>query len=303
MGRLASFVLPLTFFACISPAARAIIIDDFSAGPFALEAVRFQPQSTNAIALPTAQTIGGERFVTFGANGPSADSKVRLAVYAAHPGLQYDADPGATAINLSVRYGNQTPLNANLSADGANALVFDFASVDFESGIGYFDMTFSTQSISNYLYVPIQDSAAPVSLVVPYRAFQRNATNVNFANITRFQFGTGNGNLRGDFTLNQIRTAYFPEGDYNFDGAVDGTDLAVWRTNFANEGLYGGSYPVNAADGNRDGFVNAADYILWRNNRSTGSSPALAAPIPEPQAILLIFSACLSAAARRQTRS
>jgi len=71
--------------------------------------------------------------------------------------------------------------------------------------------------------------------------------------------------------------------DYDLDGAIDGTDLAVWNTFF-------GSTTALEADGNGDGVVSGADFLLWQSN-FTGGSTALASakPVPEPSSILMTF--------------
>jgi hypothetical protein len=84
------------------------------------------------------------------------------------------------------------------------------------------------------------------------------------------------------------------DGDYNFDGRVDGADHATWRTQFGSTG----PFPINGdfADGNRDGTVDAADYVIWRKNAATpvGAASSISADggvtrtVPEPSAFLLL---------------
>jgi hypothetical protein len=263
----------------------AVTIDDFSAGAFSLEVLRHENDSVTITGLPPNNTLGGSRFVTLYGAGPSPESSVRVSVETAFSELHYDADPGATATNFVVGYGYTTSLQANLLSDGANSLVFDFAFADFEPGLGYFDIVVTTQPGGKYLYVPVANSSVPFSLVLPYRAF---GTNTNFANVSKINIGTGNGNLRGDFALAGIRTAYYSDGDFNFDGSVDGQDYAVWSSHFGN---FNFGYPVDPADGNRDGRVDTADYVLWRAALPEGTADSPPTSVPEAGQLAILVSA------------
>jgi hypothetical protein len=63
-------------------------------------------------------------------------------------------------------------------------------------------------------------------------------------------------------------------GDFDFDGHVDGDDLAVWRSAF-------GVDAAGDADGDRDS--DASDFLGWQRNLGAGG-PAEAASnfVPEP---------------------
>jgi hypothetical protein len=275
----------------------AITIDDFAAGPFSIEVVRSETESTTVSGLPPDHTLGGSRYVTLRGSGPSPQSSVRVTVDTAAGEFRYNADPGATAVNFVVRYGHTSSLQANLLSDGANALVFDFAFANFESGGGNFDIVVDTEPGSRYLYVPVSNSSSPFSLVLPFRAFSTGRSGANFANVSSISFGTGNGNLRGDFTLNEIRTDFFPEGDYNFDRAVDELDYLLWSSHFGNGGPYWSAYPVHPADGNRDGIVNGADYLLWRKSRDAYAGEAGMSAVPEPRVpVQVLLTVCASIA-------
>jgi Dockerin type I domain len=268
-----SIVLGTTGLAC------AALIDDFSAGPFSLEAIRFEIKSIDQRNLPADHVIGGSRFVTFTGRNPP----VRVGVAVGNGHFHYDADSGASATNFEIAYGKHSNLHADLLADGSNSLVYEFDSVNLEPE-------------RLYLYAPVYNSSGPTSLILPYWAFNREPYDANFSDIAGISIGTGNGNLYGDFVLTSIRTAFYPRGDYSFDGRVDQADFQVWRNSFGREGPYWGGYPVDAADGNRDGVVDASDYVLWRKNFSL-SADAMSGPstVPEVSAFLLVIEAVIGA--------
>jgi hypothetical protein len=77
-------------------------------------------------------------------------------------------------------------------------------------------------------------------------------------------------------------------GDFNKDGAIDDLDYAIWRSTF-------GSPTDLSADANGNGVVDAADYLIWRLATQTASAAMSGghgvSAIPEPQAVMLAFSA------------
>lgn len=276
---------------------RGLVIDDFTAGPLAIEVVRYETKSATMSPLPADHILGGARYVTLNGLGPTAASSVRVGVNTAAGEFQYDADPGATAANFQVKYGAAQNLQADLTADGSNAIVFDFGYANFEPGGGNFDIFLSTQPGGRYLYVPVANSATPFSLVLPYQAFKTGTDGANFAHVSSFSWGTGNGNLRGDFSLTGIHTGYYPDGDFNFDGKVDSQDYLLWRSNYGRTS----AYPVIAPDGNRDGKVDAGDFLVWRRGVTSASGTTLPA-VPEPAAWCMLGVAVLSAAVFRVKR-
>lgn len=104
--------------------------------------------------------------------------------------------------------------------------------------------------------------------------------------------GTFDGTPSG-FLLTPIANS--SDGDYNFDGAIDAADYAVWQQTF-------GSTSNLAADGSGNGIVDSADYSLWRKSVSS-SAAILSTTVPEPKTIKLMFvglgALCLGLAGRR----
>jgi hypothetical protein len=86
-------------------------------------------------------------------------------------------------------------------------------------------------------------------------------------------------------------------GDYNGDGLVDASDLAVWRGAF-------GSTTNLSADGNLDGIVDSQDYVIWRKNvtSSGAGSAATVSNVPEPASPALFIAAVTMALSVRRLR-
>lgn len=82
-------------------------------------------------------------------------------------------------------------------------------------------------------------------------------------------------------------------GDFDGNGIVDFNDYATWRSSF-------GSTTQLQADANNNGVVDATDYIIWRANlgANQGTAAAMAAYVPEPNALLLVVSGLLTMVGR-----
>lgn len=100
--------------------------------------------------------------------------------------------------------------------------------------------------------------------------------------VTRSNLSGFNVNELDDFDFGSIGFDVFgtliPDGDYDFDGDVDGQDYLKWQSTF-------GSTIDLDADGNGDDVVNAADYTIWRDNY--GTPLAVSTAVPEPSTLLL----------------
>ena len=104
------------------------------------------------------------------------------------------------------------------------------------------------------------------------------------------------------FLSNEIFSDPFVQlaGDFDNNGAVDGNDLAVWKTAFGSTG---------AADADGDGDSDGQDYLAWQRNfgvtwEDMATSVATSAAVPEPSAavILALSAAGLLPFHRRRRR-
>lgn len=90
----------------------------------------------------------------------------------------------------------------------------------------------------------------------------------------------------------------FAAADFNANGAVDGDDLAQWRSAF------GGAGGRSEGDANVDGVVDGADFLVWQ--RQLGGWPAAAgaaAAVPEPAAAMLLsIGGCMACGVARADR-
>ena len=84
--------------------------------------------------------------------------------------------------------------------------------------------------------------------------------------------------------------------DFDFNGIVNGADLAVWRQNFGSDSF--------AGDANRNGVVDGADLLIWQRSVGSVLSPELGdlAAVPEAASWLLASMAIGPLALARKSR-
>jgi hypothetical protein len=86
--------------------------------------------------------------------------------------------------------------------------------------------------------------------------------------------------------------------DFQEDGDVDATDLALWRAGFAVQAT---SHVLG--DGDSDNDVDGADFLLWQS--TLGESESVSLPVPEPSHLgaTLLASVCTGLRQSRTRRS
>jgi autotransporter-associated beta strand protein len=86
-------------------------------------------------------------------------------------------------------------------------------------------------------------------------------------------------------------------GDFNEDGIVDSSDLAVWSANY---GLSEGAAHIQG-DANGDSMVDGSDYQIWQSQLSRPpASATVSAPVPEPSTVLMVVVAGLGLSTRNR---
>jgi len=99
--------------------------------------------------------------------------------------------------------------------------------------------------------------------------------------------------------INSVSVLNLPDGDYDFDGDVDGEDFLVWQRTF-------GSTTLAEADGNGNGVVDTADLTVWQTGFNANTALPSAQSVPEPGtlAIAAVALAVLAGpfTAKRQAR-
>ncbi|HMO84921.1 MAG TPA: PEP-CTERM sorting domain-containing protein [Lacipirellulaceae bacterium] len=123
------YVMAVLLCAALAPArGRALTIDDFSVGPMSLATLSSTVQQTLA-GLDPLHVLGGSRFASVGivsAGALTVGTRFELAVDQQR--LTFASDPAGYGY-LTLTYGRDAPLNADLTADGVDRFVLDVLAV------------------------------------------------------------------------------------------------------------------------------------------------------------------------------
>jgi hypothetical protein len=249
----------------------AVVIDDFTAGPFVVDG----PGELVQTALDPAHVIGGARSIKVGQFG--AGSKLQITEL---DQLQLSSTGNGY---YTVRYGAAEPLGGiDLTQNGHDRLRLKLGEVGASFHPLSIYVNLANNSSSNGVGVYLQDSWDDLILEIPYARFPVPFTAVNSMVLDAFRNPPGTSSA-----IDSIVTAGpSPAGDFNRDGVVDGADLKYWQK-------YAGIVTGNAvnpqfiatADVNEDGRVDGADFLAWQ--RAPIASSADASVTPEPASLVL----------------
>ncbi len=96
----------------------------------------------------------------------------------------------------------------------------------------------------------------------------------------------------------RVLTAVSSPADFNGDGFVNGSDLAIWKTAFGVDA---------AADADGDGDSDGADFLVWQRTLSVPGAAAVSStatqPVPEPTTCALFTIALAGICVMRRTRA
>ncbi|MEN0110215.1 MAG: hypothetical protein AAF805_05790 [Planctomycetota bacterium] len=295
----------------ICSAGEALLIDDFSQGPF--EVVSYGRPTLDLVQpfLDPAHTIGGERRwerVYHNESTPGADSFTQIRVDPSEGVFEFRSigPERQSSGYFDLVYGSEgSPLEADLIADGADRLRFRFRGEGSTPWLHQVSVRApridgggtSGISWSNFARSVIMGTDPIIEFPIPEDPLI-DLTRVESIRVSVIRYVTSE-----YFQLDKIETATEPlVGDYDRDGDVDAADYGAWRdqTLPQERGFFTGElsllgFPVQglAVDGNGDGFVNAADYTVWRD-AVDASTPA---SVPEPVSVAaLVVGAALIAA-------
>jgi len=207
--------------------------------------------------------------------------------------------PGAQTLSGTCTYTGLTTLRAGiLQLNGASAQnpVLNLGGSDIQKGKMVFDYN-GTGETDPALTTILPD------LIASYNGGTNSWTAGKFQSSTAVANGTTLGWI-DDPVTKQVTVMATISGDFNLDGTVNLTDLAILRTGF------GGGTTWAAGDVNYDGVVNLTDLAILRANfgKSIASGPVAGAgvgsPVPEPGTLALLGCGLfgLLAYARRKRR-
>jgi hypothetical protein len=129
-------------------------------------------------------------------------------------------------------------------------------------------------------------SAGGAAYVAIYRELEQPTVNITSATLV----------VTGD----RLPAGEEPSADFDGNGAVDGQDLAHWRTSFGQAF----TRPILIADANEDGDADGADFLAWQRQLGSGQLVAATTAIPEPTtAALFAVGLALAATCRFRKRA
>lgn len=119
--------------------------------------------------------------------------------------------------------------------------------------------------------------------------------NDSSSNTASFYSSEGDALLAPRLVLDAELLAAFLEGDFDEDGDVDDSDLALWEAGY---GTTSGATHMQG-DANGDGVVDGSDFLTWQEQH-TGpiALESAGTAVPEPTSVVLLACGCFSFFAR-----
>jgi len=228
--------------------ARAIVIDDFSAGEIDIDGPATQDQTD----LDPAHVIGGSRRIQLGQFGNGSHVEIT------NDQLQFNS-VGWGYVTLT--YGGTQALGGvDLTADGHDRIRIKFGNVTTNYTPMSLYVNLSPSSSSNGVSWQAAQAWDGITIEIPYAGFPSPVTAVQKIVFDAFRNQAGTG-----FEIESISTAG-PSlaGDFNRDGLVNGDDVGQWMQN---NGVVTSVYMPKVfagSDANLDGRVDGADFLTWQ---------------------------------------
>jgi hypothetical protein len=201
--------------------------------------------------------------------------------------LNYGVTGGGSITNTGVLgTAGTTPIVANLASTGTLAFDLGLANRDF------FNIT-GNATLSGLVDITLEPNFVPTgSYTLLTVSGTLNAAGLALVPSDAAQFSLG---VTGKSLVLTVGGSTAIPGDFNGNGAVDGADLAKWKTDF---GAGAGS------DANGDGRSDGADFLIWQRNFGQSSAVTASAAVPEPASVAIAAIACVGGIffRRRSTR-
>ena len=288
----------------------AIVIDDFSEGLMSITAPVYSgTYSDTVFGLDPNHVAGEARFISFNTIDPFPAGDTGSVTVETDPNdgvLRYLPDPGLAAANLHVAYG-QTGLglpamSLDFLADGAERLSIDFNHTSAVFGMNPFfalDIVVVTSSAGFYSYSIVPQSDYPFTLDIPFVDMLAASPTLDLTEVVELQFGTGNGNLRGEVELSKVYTSATPvSGDFDRNGTVGEGDVQLWQRLYGPHSQVGNYTGYLSADENRNFMVDGFEFLSWQV--ATSVAP-MASSVPEPAGYgLALFALLMVGGCRHQ---